>query len=86
MGHVLKAAVFFGHKVTPVQACLNEEKQDQMSSTAVLNFAKTFWQGSVDGAMEAAENVSKNHESNMLPFLNDTRLLQMILCKLKFGC
>lgn len=31
-----------------LEACLNED----MSSSAVLNFARTFWQGSVDGAME----------------------------------
>lgn len=35
-----------------LEACLNEDMRDQMSSSAVLSFARTFWQGSVDGAME----------------------------------
>jgi len=35
-----------------LEACLNDEKRDHMSSSALVNFARTFWQGSVDGAME----------------------------------
>lgn len=37
-----------------LEACLHEEKQgEELNSAALLEFARTFWEGSVDGAMEA---------------------------------